>query len=85
MPTGLVPTTQEMLGLAQFQARGFFVEVDHPIIGRVTQPSAPFKMSETPWQIRNAAPLLGEHNEEVYGELGYDEEDLVRLRERGII
>jgi crotonobetainyl-CoA:carnitine CoA-transferase CaiB-like acyl-CoA transferase len=85
VPTGLVPTSEEILSLAQFQARDFFVEVDHPKIGKVTQPGAPFKMSETPWQMRRAAPLLGEHNDEFYGELGYSKEDLVRLREQCII
>jgi crotonobetainyl-CoA:carnitine CoA-transferase CaiB-like acyl-CoA transferase len=42
-------------------------------------------MSETAWQA-GRAPLLGEHNEEVYGQLlGYSKEDLVMFRERGVI
>ncbi|MBI4639320.1 MAG: CoA transferase, partial [Candidatus Tectomicrobia bacterium] len=68
------------------RAREFFVEVTHPKLGKILCPGAPFKMSETPWQVRQAAPLLGEHNVEVYTErLGYTREDLVRLRERGVI
>jgi crotonobetainyl-CoA:carnitine CoA-transferase CaiB-like acyl-CoA transferase len=35
--------------------------------------------------VRRPAPLLGEHNEEIYGELGYTKEDLIKLREWGII
>ena len=61
------------------------MEVDHPAAGRVKYPGAPFKMMETPWEIRRPAPLLGQHNEEVMGELGYTKEDLVRLREQGVI
>jgi formyl-CoA transferase len=52
--------------------------------GRLTYPGAPFKMSETPPEIRRA-PLLGEQNEEVYtGTLGLSEEDMIDLREHGI-
>jgi crotonobetainyl-CoA:carnitine CoA-transferase CaiB-like acyl-CoA transferase len=85
IPFGLVPTTQEVLDSPQHKARGFFEEVDHPVMGRVTMPGAPFKMTETPWQQKTPAPLLGEHNEAIYGALGYSREDLTRLRETGII
>lgn len=86
IPFGLVPTTQEIVESPQHKARGFFEEVDHPVMGKVTMPGAPFKMMETPWQLRSPAPLLGEHNQEVYGDrLGYSREDLGRLREQGII
>jgi crotonobetainyl-CoA:carnitine CoA-transferase CaiB-like acyl-CoA transferase len=38
-----------------------------------------------PWVIRRPAPFLGQHNEEVYGKLGYSKDDLVRLKGAGII
>ena len=42
-------------------------------------------MSETAW-FANRAPLLGEHNEEIYhGELGYSSQELMQLRENGVI
>ena len=86
IPFALVPTTQEILDSPQHKDRGFFEEVDHPVMGKATMPGAPFKMTETPWQLRNPAPLLGEHNEEVYcHRLGYSKEELVRLKERGVI
>jgi len=85
IPFGLVPTTREVLDSPQHKARGFFEEVDHPVMGRVTTPGAPFKMTETPWQLRSPAPLLGEHNGEVYCTLGYSDEELTKLREQGII
>lgn len=86
IPFGLVPTTEEILDSPQHKARGFFEEVDHPVMGKVTMPGAPFKMMETPWHLRSPAPLLGEHNQEVYCEcLGYSNEELVRLREKGVI
>lgn len=86
VPFAMVATTREVLDSPQHQARRFFEEVDHPVLGKVTMPGAPFKMMDTPWQQRNPAPLLGEHNEEVYCQrLGYTKEDLVRLKEQGVI
>jgi crotonobetainyl-CoA:carnitine CoA-transferase CaiB-like acyl-CoA transferase len=81
-----VNTPEDVLRDRHFQARGFFVEVDHPSAGRVTQPGPPFRMGETPWCIRRCAPHLGQHNEEVYGGvLGLSKEELMVLREQGVI
>lgn len=86
VPTAMVYSTEEILKSPQYLAREYFVEVEHQALGNVTQPGAPFKMTETPWQIKSPAPLLGQHNEEIYGKmLGYSEEDLIRLRRDGII
>ncbi len=68
-----------------FNERGFFVEVDHPMTGKVNYPGRPFVMEKTPWQLRRPAPLLGQHNWEVYSELGYTKEDLGKMRGAGII
>ena len=76
---------QEVLRDPQHEARDYFVEVEHPVAGTIKQPGAPFRSDATPWQMV-PAPLLGQHNEAVYCQrLGYSREDLVRLRELGII
>jgi CoA:oxalate CoA-transferase len=68
------------------KAREFFVPIEHPAVGAVEYPTAPYKLSETPWCVDHPAPLLGEHNEEVYCQrLGYSKGQLVRLRAVGII
>ena len=86
LPVTPVYAIDEVLKDAQFNARGFFQEIDHPVIGRVTYPGLPFKLPETPTMPQKPAPLLGEHNHEVYCErLGYSRQDLVRLREMNII
>lgn len=86
IPFGLVPTTQESLESPQHIARGFFEEVDHPVLGKVVMPGAPFKMQETPWLVKSPAPRLGEHNEEVYcQQLAYSRDELVMMRELGVI
>ena len=78
-------TTRDMLEDPYFKERKAFVEIDHPSTGKVTFPRTPVLMGENPWQLRRPAPSLGQHNEEVYGSLGYSKEDMVKLREMGVI
>ena len=81
----MVQSIDEVLEDPQNEARGFFMEIDHPVAGKLKYPRPPFHMPESPWPpVR--APLLGEHNQEIYFQrLGYSKEDLVRLRELNII
>ena len=82
---GYVATPEDLLTDPQYQAREFWADIDHPVAGKQTYPGAPVKMTETEWRNRRA-PLLGEHNLEIYcGRLGYTKDDLVRLRASGII
>jgi crotonobetainyl-CoA:carnitine CoA-transferase CaiB-like acyl-CoA transferase len=86
VPVAIASTSAEVMNSEQYKARGFFVEIDHPRTGRVKYPTAPYQFSETPWSVGRPAPLLGQHNEEVYiKRLDYTKEDLVRMREAGII
>jgi len=77
---------EEIANHPQINARKFFVEIDHPEIGPARYPGAPYELSETPWRIQRRAPLLGEHNEEIYcGRLAYSHEDLVKLAQAGAV
>lgn len=78
-------TTADIMRDQHLRERKFFVKIDHPVAGRITHPGAPYILSETPWQVKRAAPLLGQHNEEVYDRLGYTKQDLVLLRQQGVI
>lgn len=82
---GPVNNTEDLFKDPHWRARGYWEEVNHPVAGRLTYPGAPAKMLGSPWQIRRPAPLLGQHNEEVYGALGYSRDDLVELRDSGVI
>ena len=85
-PIAKLFTVADLFHCKQLAAREFFVEVNHPKIGKVKYPSAPYKFSETPWEAKRPAPLLGQHNKEVYCQrLGYTEEKLVKLRQAGVI
>ncbi len=85
IPVTPVYSIAEVVADPQYNARGFFIDVDHPVLGKVHAPGLPFKMPTAAEKPQRPAPLLGEHNREVYGRLGYSDADLVKLRERGII
>lgn len=85
IPFAAVLTPRTLLGNAHLAERGFFQDIDHSQAGKLTHTGAPFRMSETPLQT-GPAPTLGEHNEEVLREaMAYQRQDLIILRERGII
>ncbi len=82
-----VRSPEENAGDPHLQARGFFVDVPHPELGRsITYAGAPYRFSETPWAIRSRAPLIGEHNEAVYfQELGVSRQELAAMRQAGVV
>ena len=83
---GLVQTPSELAHCPQLESRNFYREIDHPVMGRVRVPAELFKLSETPYQLRQPAPTLGQHNHELYVDaLGYDHEEYARLRQLGVI
>jgi len=83
---GMVNNPQDLLQTEHFRSRKFFVETEHPEVGKIEYPSVPYKFSKTPYRTVRPAPLLGQHNEEIYCQrLGYSKQDLVRLRGTGII
>lgn len=86
VPATPVYTVAEVAESPHLAERGYFVDVEHPVAGKVRMPGAPYKFSETPWAIRRPAPRLGEHNRAVLVErLGYPAEHLPLLRRTGII
>jgi benzylsuccinate CoA-transferase BbsE subunit len=71
----------------QLVSRNFFVDVEHPDLGDTLKyPGAPYRFAETPWKIKRRAPLIGEHNSEIYSkELGLTSKQIALLKERGVI
>lgn len=76
LPAGPVLDILEMHADPQAQARDMIVEVPHPKAGAVRTLGHPVKFTETPANIRRAAPLLGQHSREVLREAGYDDKEI---------
>ncbi len=70
----------------QMNARGYWEEVTHPIVGPKRFPGWPMRYASrtSPW-FRRPAPLLGQHNDEVLGGLGITKDELAVLAAEGII
>jgi crotonobetainyl-CoA:carnitine CoA-transferase CaiB-like acyl-CoA transferase len=69
----------------QYQALDSIITVDDSELGPIKMQNVLFRLSETPGEVKWSGPQLGEHNEEVYGELGIDEERLEELAEKGVV
>lgn len=83
-----VQNAKDLVESPQFQALGFFNEINHPELNMtITYPGAPcYHISDTPWRISRRAPLLGEHNMEIYEkELGLTRHHLAILKNQGAI
>jgi crotonobetainyl-CoA:carnitine CoA-transferase CaiB-like acyl-CoA transferase len=82
-----VATAGDIVRNPQLQARGYFRQVPHPDLGvTITYPGPFVQASAAPLRLRRLPPTLGEHNAEIYlDELGLTREELVRLREAGVI
>ena len=71
---------------SQLRARDFFVNVEHPELGDDVTYCGPFiKLSEAPLMIKRRPPLIGEHNVEIYGELGISKGEFSTLKQAGVI
>ena len=82
---GYVATPQDMLTSPQLEYRGFFQEIDHPAAGSARYPGPPYRLTAS-GETLTRAPLLGEHNVEVYCDLlGLERAELVRLRQLGVV
>ncbi len=86
VPAGRIYTAADVASDPHYAARGMIVEVEDPAIGGETvrtQGVVP-KLSETPGVVRRGGPLLGEHNDLVWGGL-VGKERLAELRARDVV
>jgi formyl-CoA transferase len=83
IPAGPILNYAEALSSEHAAARHLVMDIDHPIEGRVKSIGFPVKLSETKQKVRLHPPLLGEHNEDILTELGFDEAAQDQLRAQG--
>ena len=83
---GMAQDAGDLAHCPHLEARDFFVEVDHPVVGRARYPGMAVRLPGETITGSQPAPLLGQHNSEIFGrELGYSTQDLVSLRQQGVI
>jgi formyl-CoA transferase len=85
VPCAPLNTLDEVFQDPQVREYGFPVEVEHPRMGTVQLVGSAIDLSRTPPRIKTAPPMLGEHNNEILGELGFDQNTIGRLRESGVL
>ncbi len=77
---------KQVLEDPHLKERGYFVEVEHPIIGKAKLAGISYKLSETPGSVERPSPLVGEHNELILGKyLGYRPEEVKQLKSEGVL
>lgn len=79
VPCAPVLSRGEVIEQEQIRVNALLQEHDHPVAGRIRQPRPAARFSATPAEMRRHAPLLGEHNEELLAELGYDASEITAL------
>lgn len=85
VPCGPINDFHQAMQDPHYAARGMVQELDHPKLGRMKTVGIPTKFSRTPGQIRRAAPLHGEHTDEVLLRFGASPETIAQWREHGIV
>lgn len=85
VPAGRIYRAEDMVSDPHFAAREALVEVMDPRLGALCMQNVFPKFSETPGRVRWPGPALGEHNQEVFGELGLSEADLIDLAAHGVV
>jgi len=84
VPCGPILSTKELIEDETLAELGAVVEVKHPQRGTFKTVGNPIKMSDSPFDVETS-PALGEHNADVFGELGIDASELEQLRSAGVV
>ena len=84
--SGVVQNAEDLSRDPQLAARKFFVQLEHPVLGRIISDRSPIRFEEDSTVDWKAAPQLGEDNRYVFLELlGFTEEELAHYVEKGVI
>ena len=85
IPSGPIHDYAEVMSDPHILARELVVETDHPTLGPIKTLGTPLKLSDTPLTPGRPAPLLGQHTDDVLGEVGLTSEEIDELRRAGAV
>ena len=85
VPCGPIYAVDQVFADPQVQHLGAAAEVDHPALGRFRLLNQAVRLSRTPAAVVAPTPEIGQHTDEVLGELGYGADEIAALRERKVI
>lgn len=85
VPCAPVLTRKQMMTHPQVQSNKLIIETEHPVAGSIRQTRPAARFSVTVPEIRMGAPLHGQHNAEIFAEIGITPEQQQQLRDKGII
>ncbi len=81
-----VSSPRDLVENTHLNGREFFVDVEHPELDEEHKyPGAPYRFNDIKWRIARHAPLIGEHNLEIFGQLGLSRQDIIALKGAGVI
>jgi len=76
---------EDLMADPHVEHRKMLLKSEHPVEGEILTVGFPFKFSETPAKIRTPSPVLGQHTEEILSGLGYSNQDMEAMKEKGVI
>ena len=85
VPIGKVYSLDEVFADPQVLHREMVIEAEHPDGGKVKQVGIAVKLSDTPGEIRSLPPSTGEHTDEIMTGLGYSEQRISELHQKGVV
>ena len=85
VPSAAAGAIHSMFAHPQVLANQLVEQVAHPALGTLSLFGLPLKLSATPGSVRRAAPVLGQHSEEILAAAGYDAQEIAALRESRVI
>ena len=78
---GPINTLSDLVDDPQMLANNYIIDFDHPVMGKIKTTGFPVHLSKTPLTLRREAPEFGQHTEEILLELGYNWDDIIKLKD----
>ena len=85
VPAGPINTIDQVFAMPQALHLGLKQAIPHPTVPDLHVPGFPYRLGGTPCEVRHAPPLLGQHTDEILGELGYTSDDIAAIRTGGAV